>query len=78
MVIIESKLSVIEGLTYRFYLYRKGFNLFKLPIIEGLLSRPKITENYNRFNHRTNEHIKYVSCVFLIGEMSKHLQVCGI
>lgn len=77
MVIIESKLSVIEGLTYRFYLYRKGFNLFKLPIIEGLLSRPKITENYNRFNHRPNEHIKYVSCVFLIGEMSKHLQVCG-
>lgn len=47
MVIIEPKPSITESLTYGFYLYRKAFNYFKLPIIEGLLSQPKITENYN-------------------------------
>lgn len=46
MVIIEPKPSISESLTYGFYLYRKVFILIKLPIIEGLLSQPKITENY--------------------------------
>ena len=46
MVILELKPSITESLAYGFYLYRKIFILIKLPIIEGLLSQPKITENY--------------------------------